>query len=211
MPEITTRLVELISSKVCHDLISPVGAISNGVEILEEMGADDDVTALISFSATQANAKLKTLRMAYGLGGSDESIKIEDIHKTFDDFISGDNRVSQNWSPSMTLSFETRKGFPKLLMCALMLVGESLPKGGKVEVKPHDENTIVIIGRGENATFRQGYVDALAQSTDVENLDPKLIHPYITGLFAQQYGFEITPDECGDGFISLRLKQASVS
>jgi len=98
---VSIHVLELLASKICHDLISPVGAVSNGVEILEELGADagDDVTNLISFSATQASSKLKTMRMAYGLGGSDDSIKMEDVHQLFADYIEGEKRLSQNWDP----------------------------------------------------------------------------------------------------------------
>ena len=206
-----TQLVELISSKICHDLISPIGAVANGIEIMEEMGADDDVTSLISFSATQASAKLKALRMAYGLGGADESIKVEDIHQTFDDFVKGDKRVSQNWDPQIDLGFEPKAGFPKLFICSLILVSESLPKGGEISVKPEGEHTIVITGAGENARFRDGFVDIMETKTIDDELDPKLVHPYITSLFAEQYGFEISLDDSVDDFIFLRLKQAAVS
>lgn len=206
----TTRIVELIASKICHDLISPVGAVSNGVEILEEIGADDDVTSLISFSATQASAKLKTMRLAYGMGGSDESIKLEDVHKIFDDFVSGDNRVSQNWDPHMNLGFEPHKGFAKLLTCALMMAADSLPKGGELTVTPEGEHTIVVKATGENAAFRDGVIDAFDGKKEAKHLDPKLIHPYLTSLFATKYGFKLQLEPSTDNFICLRLTQSIV-
>ena len=206
----TTRIVELIASKICHDLISPVGAVSNGVEILEEIGADDDVTSLISFSAAQASAKLKTMRLAYGMGGSDESIKLEDVHKTFEDFVSGDNRVTQNWDPHLDISFEPQKGFPKILTCALMMAADSLPKGGTLEITPEEEHTIVIKAIGENASFREGVIDAFNGEKEAEHLDPKLIHPYLTSLFAAKYGFQLTLEPSADNFICLRLTQSIV-
>jgi len=68
---IDTDILELMASKVCHDLISPIGAVNNGIEFLTEMGPDagEEVTDLIAFSASQASAKLKAFRMAYGVGG----------------------------------------------------------------------------------------------------------------------------------------------
>lgn len=206
----TTRIVELIASKICHDLISPVGAVSNGVEILEEMGADDDVTSLISFSATQASAKLKTMRLAYGMGGSDESIKLEDVHKIFEEFVSGDNRVTQNWDPHLDIGFEPKKGFPKILTCALMMAADSLPKGGELSVEPAEEHTIVVKAIGENAAFRDGVVDAFNGEKEADHLDPKLIHPYLTSLFASKYGFKIQLEPSADNLICLRLTQSIV-
>lgn len=207
----TALLGELIASKICHDLTSPVGAVANGVEILEEMGADNDVVSLIAFSAKQAGAKLKTLRMAYGLGGADESIKPELIHQTFGEFINGDERVTQEWDPYMNMGFQAQRGFPKLFMCCLILVAEALPKGGVVRVSAQENNIILFTGEGENSSFGNDTLDALEHKTGVDDLGPKLVHPYIMKLFADKYGYEISVDENSDNFIFLRLKQASVS
>jgi len=206
----TAILIELISSKICHDIISPVGAIANGIEILEEMGADDDVTSLISFSTEQANAKLKLLRMAYGMSGSDTNIKIEDIHKTFDNFISGDNRITQSWDSMLNIGFDPAKGFPKLFLCCLIMMSESLPKGGGISVSVDGENTIVITGEGDNAGFKEGYIDSLENKISIADLTPKLIHPYISGIFSKKYNFEILYNNDLSNIISLRLKQSSV-
>ncbi len=208
----TVRLLELLSSKICHDLISPVGAVSNGVEILEEMGADDDVTQLIAFSALQANAKLKVLRMAYGLGGADESIKPEDVHSAFGDFIAGDSRITQNWDPYADLGIPNQIGLAKVLICCLVLTSEALPKGGEVSVAANSvRDSLLITGSGDNAGLREGFLDALENKMSIVNLDNKYVHAYFTGLFAKQYVFEISVDETQDGFILLRLKPSHVS
>ncbi len=207
------KILELMSSKICHDLISPVGAISNGVEILEEMGGDEDgdIISLIAFSASQANAKLKTLRMAYGLGGADDSIKMEEVHAIFGGFISAEKRLSQDWNPYSDLGVDNKKGLAKIMLCVLILAMEALPKGGLISAKKCGEGTILITASGENANFRDGYLHAIAHTIDIDNLDPKLVHPYITGMFAQKYGFEITIDETENDFIFLRLKSTHVS
>lgn len=207
----TALLTELIASKICHDLTSPVGAIANGVEIMEEMGIDNDVTSLIAFSATQASAKLKTLRMAYGLGGADNSIKLELIHQTYGEFVEGDNRIKQDWDSRMDIGFEKRRGFPKLMMCCLMLAGDALPKGGVVSVKAEENDTLLITAEGTNASLKPNVFKTLEHKTSVEDLDPTLIHPYITKLFAIKYNYEITIDDNTENFIFLRLKQAVVS
>lgn len=206
------RVLELLASKVCHDLISPIGAVSNGLEIMEEMGADagDEVTELIGFSAAQANAKLRMLRMAYGLGGADSSIKFEDVHKVFEDFLKGEQRLSQDWDPYADMGVAACDGLPKVLICSLILISEALPKGGVIQVTPGENSTIIVSGKGENAGFRDGYPQALDNDTPVENLDPKLIHPYVTGLTARRYQFEITPNTQENDFISLRIKSPNV-
>ena len=74
----SSRLASYVASRICHDLISPVGAINNGVEFMEEMGEDPeqrkDALGLISHSASQASAKLQAFRIAYGAGGRDNNV-----------------------------------------------------------------------------------------------------------------------------------------
>ncbi|MBM3540521.1 MAG: hypothetical protein FJX51_00610 [Alphaproteobacteria bacterium] len=65
------RAVELLCSRLCHDLVSPVGAISNGVELLTEMGPDEEALALVGQSAQAAATRLKFYRVAYGAAGAD--------------------------------------------------------------------------------------------------------------------------------------------
>lgn len=207
----TVLLTELIASRICHDLTSPVGAVSNGVEILEEMGTDSEVTSLIAFSARQAAAKLKTLRMAYGLGGADEHIKLENVHEIFGEFIDGDGRVKQDWDPNMNPDFEPRRGFPKLLMSCLILGADSLPRGGVISVEMEGDDVFLITAEGANAALKENVADALALKTPVNNLSPKLIHPYIMGLFSHKYGYEIVVNDEKENFIFLRLKQSVVS
>ncbi|MGH1455750.1 MAG: histidine phosphotransferase family protein [Alphaproteobacteria bacterium] len=208
-----TKILELLASKICHDLISPVGAISNGVEILEEMGsdADSDITSLISFSAAQANAKLKTMRMAYGLGGSDPSIKFEDVHKLFGEFIEGEKRLSQDWDPYADLGIEPRNGLCKMLLCGMKFAVEGLPRGGVISVQKDEDGVVLITASGENAHFRPDFVNALNHALSINDLDPKLVHAYVTGLLAKNYGFEIHTDETQDNIISLRLNCSVVS
>ncbi|MFP4464972.1 MAG: histidine phosphotransferase family protein, partial [Alphaproteobacteria bacterium] len=171
----------------------------------------DVAVDLFSFSAEQANAKLKTLRMAYGLGGADESIKLEQIHQYFGEYIAGDKRVTQDWDPRLDLGFEPRRGFPKLLMCALLLLADSLPKGGQISLEADAGDAVRLSATGERAALRDDFLPALMLETSVEKLDAKLIHPYIMGLFADKYDYEICVDETGDDFIALRLKQIVVS
>ena len=66
----------LLCSRICHDIISPVGAINNGLELLEEGGADEDAMELIKASARNASARLQFARIAFGAAGS-ASVQID--------------------------------------------------------------------------------------------------------------------------------------
>lgn len=207
-----TKILELLASKICHDLISPVGAISNGIEILEDLGPNDseEVTALISSSTTQANAKLKTLRMVYGLGGADETIRISDVHGLFGEFIESEKRLSQDWDPHHDFAINSKPGRAKMLLAVLILISEHLPKGGVLSVVNGDDNAVLVTGKGENARFQDDFFDTITQNTNENDITPKHVHTYVTGLLAKNYGFEITINNTSNDFICLRLKSSNV-
>lgn len=207
--DIDIGFMELLASKVCHDLISPIGAIANGVEFLEEMGADadDEVTGLIKFSALQASAKLQAYRMAYGAGGGDVSIKPEDVHKSFGKFIELDKKITQDWDPHAPLGPEERaSGFSKMLMCALILCVECLPKGGKISVSEAGNNLTRFVAEGDDAALKPPMDSALNHSMPRDSLEPRYVHAYMCGLMADQYGFELKLDSAESGKVEFILK-----
>lgn len=192
---VDVRVLEIMASKVCHDLISPIGAVANGVEFLADMGTDagDEVTELIKYSAVQASAKLQCYRMAYGMGGADTSIKPEDVHKTFDLMINQDNKITQNWDPYAPLGPEERPaGLSKILMCALILSIECLPRGGEINVEGQSDESIVITATGESAALFARAGDALSGKLDQSEIDPRLTHPFLCGLLASHHGFSFS-------------------
>ena len=219
MPENTQKIaqvLELVASRICHDIISPVGAINNGIELLQEMGADgmDDGLELIAYSAEQSAAKLAAFRMAYGAGGHDPNIKPEDVQKIFGALVKGEGKVSQTWDPYGNLGPNNNKnplpdGYCKMLLCAMMLAQEALPKGGYISVRPgmgDNEGHSIIIAEGEGATIRDQVEDALAQKVEVDDLDPRLVHPYAIGVFAESYGYDISIKSQSDDRIEFLMK-----
>lgn len=202
MPTIDLRILEILTSKVCHDLISPIGAVNNGVEFMQEMGVEDagDAVDLIAFSAQQASAKLTAFRMAYGTGGADNSIKPEDVYNIIQDIVGAESKISQDWDKDAPIglnqeTFERPTGFAKILICGLLLAMDCLPRGGVLSVEAEGDNDFTVIATGENAAFRDGTQDALTFKIPSETLEPKNVHPYVMGLLAEQYGFSVKLDE----------------
>lgn len=197
----SASVLELLASRICHDLVSPVGAINNGVEFMEEMGDDPEqrreAINLIAHSATQASAKLMAFRIAYGAGGRDNNIKPEDVQKAFSQLISGDGKISQTWDPYGNLGPKPLPyGFCKMLMCGLMLAAECLVKGGYVSVRPGEEpNQTAIIAEGKDVLIRDNVEAALKQEISPEDLDPRLVHPYAISVIADHYGYKLWVQE----------------
>lgn len=208
--QIDTGILELMASKVCHDIISPIGAVNNGIEFLTEMGdnVDEEVVNLISFSASQASAKLKAYRMAYGAGGADDSIKPEEVHQAIESIVAEEGKVKQDWDPYGELGYgdDRPKAFSKMLVCGLILAMECLPKGGTLKVQAGEENETVIVASGENACIRERTGEALEQKIPREALEPKYVHPFLTGLLGKAYGYSASMHEPEENVVHIHLK-----
>ena len=188
-------VLELLASRICHDLISPVGAVHNGVEFLEESGVTggEDAIGLISHSAQMAAAKLQAFRLAYGAGGRDPNIKPSDVQKVFADLTGPDGKVTQDWAKDVLTQENLPGGYCKIMMGIMMMAMECLPKGGKIGVILDGGKTI-ITAEGPDAAPRPQVKEALDRSLPVDSLDPRLIHPFVLSALALQYGFNITLD-----------------
>ena len=92
------RVLELLMSRVCHDLISPVGAVVNGVELIEDGGTDmaDDAMALVAKSARHASRRLQFFRMAYGAAGAGGDRSLADARQLTMDFLA-ETKVALDW------------------------------------------------------------------------------------------------------------------
>jgi histidine phosphotransferase ChpT len=144
-------LSALLCSKVCHDVISPVGAIANGLEVLEdEKDAEmrDIAFDLVKRSSRQASAKLQFCRIAFGAAGSaGSSIDTGDAEDVARKFI-GEDKIELEWA----IPREIRpKSEVKLMLNMLMLAISSIPRGGKIVMGVADGGGITATATGKNA------------------------------------------------------------
>src|ERR1043166_9788867 len=102
--QLDVRVLEILASKICHDLISPVGAINNGVELIEDIGGSvvNDAVKLISASGQQAARRLRLFRMAYGKAGSEASLTTKDARICAMEWLSG-TKATLAWEPMEAL------------------------------------------------------------------------------------------------------------
>ncbi|MCB9988684.1 MAG: hypothetical protein H6868_05025 [Rhodospirillales bacterium] len=207
---IDTSTLEQLASRICHDLISPIGAIHNGLEFMQDMGMDSDeeAMALIAHSSRQASAKLQMFRLAYGAGGNDPHIKPEDVYKNYAAFIEGDGKITQDWDPHADLGFEERPaGYCKMLACALMMASECLPRGGTVTVTAGNPGQTMVVASGTDAGPREKVIDALAGRLSADNLEPRLVHPFIVSILAQHYGYAFTLESNEDAKVTISIEK----
>ena len=187
-------LAALISSRICHDVISPVGAIANGLEMLDEEQDEsmrEQTMDLIRKSARQASAKLQFARLAFGAAGSaGAEIDLRDAERVARDFVQGGKHTLSWQGPPVTLP----KNKVKLLLNLLALGVVALPRGGTVTVEINGEGpevTFRVLAQGEPARLSEQVTGLLAGANGMV-LDAHSIQPYYAGRVATAAGMTVT-------------------
>lgn len=131
MPDTQRDLAALIGSRICHDLISPLGAIGNGVELLALSGAPEGPEiALISESVANANARIRFFRVAFGAAAPGQQIGRAEILSILADITRG-GKIAIDW----TVPGEVARQEVRLAFLLLQCFETALPYGGRVRVE----------------------------------------------------------------------------
>ena len=194
-------LAALLCSRVCHDVISPVGAIVNGLEVLEDesdASMRDFALDLIQKSARQASARLQFARLAFGAAGSaGASIDLGDAEQVAQGMFT-DDKVTLSWEGARAL---LPKNKVKLLLNLVLLATNAIPRGGAIAVRVAGEGEaaeFVLTAQGPNARI-PAHVEALLAGTPENGaVDAHAIQPFYTGLIAQAAGMPVTFSIEGD-------------
>jgi len=197
------ELAALLCSRVCHDLISPVGAIVNGLEVMDDNPSPEDrefALDLIRKSAKTASARLQFCRLAFGAAGSaGAQIDLGDAENMARGHLE-DNKTKLMWNlPRLLLP----KNRVKLLLNMLVIAQQTIPRGGVLTVDPVDEGEAMafrVTASGLNARLPQGIVDMLA-AEQPSAADAHAVQPYYTRLLAQACGLKATLAMEGDAVV----------
>jgi histidine phosphotransferase ChpT len=209
-------LASLLSSRICHDLISPVGALSNGIEILTD-DCDDDMRdqtiALLAHSVNEATGRLRLLRLAFGgsssLGGM---VGLGDGESALRDYLST-TKVALDWQPAIDA---LPKAAMKLLLNLALVATESIIRAGTLVVQA----TIVPEGLRLGAT---AVGDRILVSDDIvgifdgtateEAVDARSVPAALAVLLAGDLGGRITWERGGsqEFMITANLPKMAVS
>jgi len=128
------RVAELLASRLCHDVVGPIGAVNNGMELLHDGDLDmaDDALKLAAQSAQQAADLLQYYRLAYGMAGHRQGGDLKPMHDLAVRLFTH-HKASLDWSANaMPTGLPDSAG--KLILNMLLLAGEALPRGGTVGV-----------------------------------------------------------------------------
>jgi histidine phosphotransferase ChpT len=199
-------LAALLSSRVCHDLISPTGAIVNGLEVLEEKESDEETRRfaldLIKKSARTASARLQFCRLAFGAAGSSAAqIDLGDAESLAKNFF--DEKIKIAWGLPKALLPKNRV---KLLLNLLIIAAQTIPRGGALTVAPIGEGEGMgfrIAAGGLNARIPQALAGLLEGRSESGAIDAHAIQPFYTGLLAKACSMELSLAPDGDAVVVI--------
>ena len=198
-------LAALLCSRVCHDLISPTGAIVNGLEVLEEKQSDEETKTfaldLIKKSARTASARLQFCRIAFGAAGSvGAQIDLGDAQTMARAFIE-DDKTKLTWNLPRALLPKNRV---KLLLNMLIIAGQTIPRGGTLTVDAAGEGETMgfrVTAIGLNARIPQAVPGLLEGTSESGSVDAHAIQPFYTGLLARACGLTVDLKAEGEGIV----------
>jgi histidine phosphotransferase ChpT len=199
----TLELAALLCSRVCHDLISPVGAIVNGLEVLDDNPKPEDrdfALDLIRKSAKTASARLQFCRLAFGAAGSaGAQIDLGDALNMAKGHIE-DGKCTIAWNlPRLLLP----KNRVKLLLNMLIIAQQTIPRGGTLTVDPIGEGESMgfkVTATGLNARLPQNIADLLSSQT--AGVDAHAVQPYYTRLLAEACGLKVALASEGEAVVA---------
>ncbi|MDX1576037.1 MAG: histidine phosphotransferase family protein [Kiloniellales bacterium] len=203
------RLAELLASRLCHDVVGPIGAVNNGMELLTdgELDMADDALKLASHSAQQAADLLQYYRMAYGLAGHRQGGDLRPMHDLAVRYF-GHQKASLDWSASaMPTGLPDSAG--KLILNMLLLAGEALPRGGTVGVLFAEDggvHEIAVVAVGADAGLREETQAGLADDVPTAELTPRSVQPYFTKQLARAMDGRLDVETPGPGHLRLTAK-----
>ena len=198
-------LAALLCSRVCHDLISPAGAIVNGLEVLEEKDSDEETKTfaldLIKRSARTASARLQFCRLAFGAAGSaNAQIDLGNAQAMARGFIE-DDKTKLTWNLPHALLPKNRV---KLLLNMLIIAGQTIPRGGILTVDPIGEGETMgfrISASGLNARIPHAVPALLEGISENGSIDAHAVQPFYAGLLARACGLKVNLTAEGDAII----------
>lgn len=191
-----TRLADLVASRLCHDLVNPLGAIGNGVELLEMTGkADGPEMELIRDAVRAAQARIRLFRLAFGAASSEQHTSLREALQAVEGYFH-QSRIVANWRIDGDRSrLETKIAF-LMLLCA----ETTLPMGGEITVVQDGSGAWTLEARGARQVINENLWDRLEDADQMlqANLRPADAQFAVLVHTAQSFGRGIRYEVTGD-------------
>ncbi|MBO0664311.1 histidine phosphotransferase [Jiella sp. MQZ9-1] len=184
-------LAALLSSRLCHDIISPVFGIQSGLELLDDMPGDKESMDLVRSSLKSAVAKLQFARIAFGAAGSQTAtIDLNDAKTVATGYMDHEK-------PSLVWEGEpgfVPKNFAKIVLNLIVMASASISRGGeiKVQITAIDPFRASITATGERIRLQPRLLQMLDGTNSDEAMDAQAIQPYYTLFLAEESDLAVT-------------------
>lgn len=214
--QIDLRVAQLLSSRICHDLVGPIGAINTGLELIAE-GLDDDGAAkgLTETSAGEANCRLAFYRSAFGYGSNTIALAgwntaLENASNLAEGLLKN-SKVQLEWQKTPAdLEGHASPIAIKIILNLVLIAYESLPRGGKVSLSfalLKEGFGVGLTSSGKGAVLREDLREALNKNKElkIDALSARNIHAYLAQCLAFELGSFIEYSEGINGEIQLAV------
>jgi histidine phosphotransferase ChpT len=186
-------LASLLCSRLCHDLLSPVGALNNGVELLgdeQDPEMREKCLELLAESAKASAAKLKFFRLAFGAaGGFGEAIDTREARAALEGLFGPERRIELGW---MVANDKLPKDAVKLLLNLALIAGDALVRGGQLDIGGEQSQRgieLVIRAEGPRILLDPVLRDTLGRGSAGGTVEPRAAGAWLAhGLAAQAGG-----------------------
>ncbi|MDQ3246333.1 MAG: histidine phosphotransferase family protein [Pseudomonadota bacterium] len=197
-----TDFASLLCSRLCHDLMSPVGALNNGVELLaDEQDADmrDRCLELVAESARASANKLKFFRLAFGAGGGfGESVDTREARAALEGMFGAEKRIELGW---MVSADKLPKGALKLLLNLALIAGDALVRGGRLDIGAEDTGNgieLAIRAEGPRVIVDESLRRALSGRVSPSEAEPRVAGAMLAHSLAEDAGGTIQLSDSAD-------------
>ena len=203
MDERSVEFASLLASRLCHDLLSPIGALNNGIELLADEHDPEmrkRCLELLSESAEVSAAKLKFFRLAFGAaGGFDDEIDTREAKNAIEGLVGSQGRVALNWMvPDETMA----KAKVKVLLNLSLIASDALVRGGNLAVGAENDE-IVIRAEGDRLVLDPELKATLLGKTTSDALTPRTAAAWLVHTLVRQGGGEVQVSEPEDTILML--------
>ena len=199
------EFASLLCSRLCHDLLSPVGALNNGIELLADEH-DPEMRArcleLLSESARASANKLKFFRLAFGAaGGFADEVDTREARVAIEGLFGGEGRIQLGWmvdEPTMS------KSALKVLLNLVLIAGDALVRGGRLDVgaEKHGEGLdIVVRAEGPRIVLDPELKRILAGEISEEAIAPRGAAAWLIHCLVTDGGGEVQVMDGEDGML----------
>jgi len=208
--EIDLRTAQLLCSRICHDLVGPMGAVNAGVELIGEEGTQpgdplDEALGLIASSAGQAAARVSFFRIAFGAGSGGGDSPLKDAHVAAQAFLA-QGRVNLDWELPAVLP-DLSLASVKLLLNMVLLGAEAMPRGGDLRIKVTETETgtrLEADAAGKGAALMEEVRLAMTPEAVASTLTARNVVAHFAASLAESLGSTLEVSEGEPGRVRLQ-------